>query len=128
MDAHAKLMEIVEGARGYSLERFGDVTYAETDLELRRLRDEHQAWLAARQLAAGAPRMEAALERLWNAVRAYGRIGTEGSELLEAMSEAKAVLVDVRDPEPHTRPRRHERRDDDAAREADVDCGTGQTV
>ena len=44
-------------------------------------------------LFASAPTMREALRELWEAVKDYGRIGFEGSRLLEAMSEARVILA-----------------------------------
>jgi len=50
-------------------------------------------WQSVHRLALAVPALVENLDRLWHAVAAYGRIGYEGSELLEAMSEAKAALA-----------------------------------
>jgi hypothetical protein len=45
-----------------------------------------------------APLPLAMLERLWEAVKRYDRIGFEGSELLEVMAEAREVIDAARKP------------------------------
>jgi hypothetical protein len=48
------------------------------------------------RLIVTAPRLLAACERLHQAVLAYGSIGYEGSEFLEAMSDAKEALAEAK--------------------------------
>lgn len=47
-------------------------------------------------LIAAAPELYSVLESLWNEIAKYSHIGHEGSELLEKMSDARAVLAKAR--------------------------------
>lgn len=58
--------------------------------KLMQSRDDLRAY--ANALNAENERLRAALQSLWDAVARYGAIGHEGSELLEVMSDASAVL------------------------------------
>jgi hypothetical protein len=62
-------------------------------LERRGYVEQAEVWQArAAQAEARVAELEGALRRLWAAVVAYGRIGFEGSELLEATSAARVAL------------------------------------